>query len=203
MKTFPVMLDVRGRRAVLVGGGPVGRRKARALLEAGADVTIIDPTGETVEGAHVAAEAYAPEQLDGAALVFACTDDAATNTRIAADARARGALVNAADQPEDCDFHLPAVAREGDVVVAVGTGGAAPGLAGLLRDFLAEALPDRIGEFAAALATVRDELRERVPHVERRMSIMKRLTDEATYRAFATGGVAAVRDRLAELLGEG
>lgn len=203
MKTFPIMLDIRSRRAVVIGGGPVGARKAASLLAAGAAVTLVDPAAAAVEGATILRESYRPQHLAGASLVFACTDDRATNARIAADARAAGALVNAADQPEDCDFYLPAVVADGEVVVAIGTGGAAPALAAQLKRTVAASLPPRIGEFAAAIADLRDELKNRVAEVPRRMDLMKRLIDGDAYALFIAGGAAAVRQRLDELIAGG
>ncbi|MGA2266700.1 MAG: NAD(P)-dependent oxidoreductase, partial [Phycisphaerae bacterium] len=121
MKTFPILLNLRGRRVVVVGGGPVGLRRARALAEAQAQVTLVDPAAAAdAAGVTVVRQPYRKELLEGAFLVFACTDDHAVNRQIAADARAAGAMINAADQPDDCDFFLPAVWKDGDVVVAVG-----------------------------------------------------------------------------------
>jgi siroheme synthase-like protein len=203
MKTFPIMLDIRGRRVVVVGGGPVGARKAASLLAAGAAVTLVDPSAPAIEAVTVVREPYRPQHLSGAMLVFACTDDRETNARIAADARAADALVNAADQPADCDFYLPAVVADGEVVVAIGTGGAAPALAALLKRKVAAALPPRIGEFAAAVADLRDELKDRVANIPRRMSLMKRLIEGDAYERFIAGGADALRQRLDELIAGG
>ena len=204
MKTFPIMLDVTGRLAVVVGAGGVGVRKVQALLEAGARVRLV--ATEVLEGLppsdslEVLLRPYATALLQGASLVFACTDDRDLNSRIAADARAIGAWVNAADQPPDCDFYMASVFREGDVTVAVGSGGAAPALAAFLSRRFAASLPPRIAEFAALLAQLRDELKSSVQDSPTRMAIMKELSGAAGYDRFAAEGEPAVRGRLAELL---
>jgi len=198
MKTYPIMLNLSGRRVVVIGGGEVGLRKARALADAGAEVLLVAEKLDrsAPPGVEARRERYRADQLIGAALVLACTDDRATNARIAADARAVGALVNTADQPEDCDFFLPAVATDGEVILAVGTGGAAPGLAGMLRDRLTGAIPARIGEFASALGALRRELRAAVPEQARRMAILKELSGEQGYELFLRGGSEALRERM-------
>ena len=194
MKTYPIMLDLTGRKCVVVGGGPIGLRKAAGLASAGAGVLLVDP--DAVEGADDGIERlraeYDPAQLAGARLVLACTDDAGLNARIADDARRAGALANAVDQPGDCDFFVPAVAGDGDVIVAVGTGGSAPALARRLKDRLARQLPDRIGEFAAALAEARGRIRADVADPDRRARVLKKLAGDDGYDAFIRGGLDAL-----------
>ena len=210
MRTFPIMLAGEGLRAVVVGGGPVGLRKAKALLRAGADVTLVDPRPFAAETRdrpqfprrklgsvpsfrlRVICEPYRRGQLRGARLVMACTNDRELNRRIAADARAAGALVNAADQPEDCDFLLPAVVRDGDVVVAIGTGGAAPALAAMLKRGLRAAMPPRAGAFAAAVSGLRDKLRKDIPDIRRRMAVLRQLCGHDAYSRFVAGGRKAL-----------
>ncbi|MBN1943556.1 MAG: bifunctional precorrin-2 dehydrogenase/sirohydrochlorin ferrochelatase [Phycisphaerae bacterium] len=201
MQTFPVMLNLIGRQAVVVGAGAVARRKVRALRQAGAIVRLISPdeVGDVGEGVEVLTEAYHPEHLAGAVLVFACTDDRAANSRIAADARRSGALVCAVDQPGDCDFFSPAVARDGEVILAVGTGGAAPSLARRLAEKLQTALPERIGAFAACLHSLRDELQAASLPADRRRAVLDDLASEETYNAFLAEGLPAVRRRLEAL----
>ncbi len=203
MKTFPIMLDVRGWRAIVVGGGSVGVRRARSLSAAGADVVLVaERVGDRagLEAVTVIAEPYRPEHLAGARLVFACTDDRAVNARIAADARQAGALVNAADQPDDCDFLMPATLTDGDVILAVGTGGSAPALAGNLRDWLAPAMPAGAGDFAAAVAKLREELRSAEPDRHRRAEIMQAMCSSEMLAAFRAEGAAALERKLGELL---
>ena len=101
MRTFPIMLDLRGRRTVVVGGGAVGLRRATSLHRSGARVTLVtkDATRKAPPAdVRVLRGAYRPEQIAGAFLVLACTDDNALNASIARDARAIGALVNVAEE---------------------------------------------------------------------------------------------------------
>ena len=103
MKTYPIMLDVRGKLAVVVGGGRVGMRKVRSLREAGARVRLVAPEladESDLQEVELLLEDYHAAALVGAALVFGCTDDHELNTQISRDARQIGALVNAVDQPE-------------------------------------------------------------------------------------------------------
>ena len=97
--------------------------------------------------------------MAGRTLVFTCTDDPAVNAAVAAACRAAGVWVNSADDPANCTFALPAVARAGRVVVAVGSGGASPALAQHVRDRIAaEILDERLAAAADVLAAERDAI---------------------------------------------
>ncbi len=204
MKTYPIMLDLRDKLAVVIGGGNVGLRKANALLAAGARVRLVSPDGQlpdTPDSAELVVSPYNPQQLQGATLVFACTDNAALNTQIATDARDAGALVNAADQPAQCDFYAAAVVRDGDLTVTIGTGGKAPALAALLKDRIAASLAEEdLGQFAELIGDIREELKNTQPNAHLRMEIVNRLVSEDTIAAFATGGPAAVHMRLQQIV---
>ncbi len=145
---YPVLLLLQGRAAVVVGGGAVATRKARALARCGAKVTVVAPDVadalSRLRGIRVRQRTYRAGDLQGAALAFAATDDRAVNARVARDARRLRIPVNVADDPLACDFHVPAVARRGTLTIAVGTGGTSPSLASALRDRLAAALPNGI-----------------------------------------------------------
>ena len=206
MQTFPVMLNLTDRLAVVIGAGPVALRKVRALCNAGARVRLVSPSPpekKNANGVELLQESYRPEHLNGAAIVFACTNDRQCNTRIARDAREMNVLVCAVDQPEDCDFFSPAVVHDGEVIVAVGTGGAAPGLAKYLANTLGEALPDRIGEFAACLASLREEMRNICFDARQRHTCFRMLVSEDTYCKFLAHGPAAVRKRFENIMKQG
>ena len=203
MKTYPIMMDIRGKSAVVVGAGSVGRRKVVSLHQAEAVVTLVDPDMPDkldLPPVTIIEEPYRPEHLQGAAMVFVCTDNRELNARVARDARAAGPIVNAADQNEDCDFFAPATIQDGDVIVAVGTGGASPALSALLKRILKTALPENIGQFAALLSDVRAELRTRLDTHEARGAALKQLVSQETIDAFAEKGEAAVRAKLEEIL---
>ncbi|MFA6135284.1 MAG: bifunctional precorrin-2 dehydrogenase/sirohydrochlorin ferrochelatase [Phycisphaerae bacterium] len=203
MRTFPIMLDIHGRRVVVVGGGSIGMRRAHSLRQAGAQVVLVAPDapkGAELDGIAIVRLPYQSDFLEGAFLVFACTNDRAVNSRIARDARGLGAVVNVADQPEDCDFYLPSVASDGDVVMAIGTGGRAPALAAALKDALEPMLPERIGEFADTLSQLRDVLKSRLTDGPRRMELMKRLCGNEVYHEFLERGPKAVEEAMERLL---
>lgn len=203
MQSYPIMLDLSGRLCVVVGAGPVGQRKAASLAAIGAQVRLVSidvPPQEQLPGVEIVASAYRPEHMAGATLVFVCTDDRQTNARIAADARCAGALVNAVDQPEDCDFYVPATVADGEVVVAIGTGGASPSLAAALKERIAAALPERLGEFAAALRSVRQFVIGQIPDMRRRKGVMDTLARQRGYDAFRAGGQEAMMQLAKDLL---
>ena len=143
MKYYPVFLDIREKKCVIVGGGEVAARKAERLLDCGAKVFIISPQLTPVLAVlkeksliyHIAA-AYTGDLINGAALVIGATDDEQTNAQIFLDARNKGIPVNIVDDPQKCDFILPSLVQRGDLAITIGTGGKSPALARHLREEL-------------------------------------------------------------------
>jgi len=127
MKSFmPLCIDVSKARIVIIGGGNVALQKLRHITAYAANVVVnakeILPDIKAlpvtcIEGSYDAAA------LQGARLVYACTDDPALNQRIRTDARQAGALVNIADDPENCDFVSPAIFQHEDMSVAISSNG--------------------------------------------------------------------------------
>ena len=160
---YPVVLDLHGVLVLVVGAGPIASRKVEGLAAAGARVRVVAPdvAAELDRSSIVELHErpYEPGDLDGVRLVVTATGDAAVDARVAADARAAGLWVNAADQPADCSFILPAIARNGPLSVAVGTDGASPALARRLRDRAGALLTDEVVALAAELAAARAEVR--------------------------------------------
>jgi precorrin-2 dehydrogenase/sirohydrochlorin ferrochelatase len=155
---YPVGLVVEGRSCLVVGGGRIAASKIRALVDAGALVTVIAPTVSDDVRSHahrVIERAYATGDIDGHRLVIAATDDPAVNAQVFRDADARSVWVNSVDDPEHCSFTLPAVARRGPVTIAVATDGSSPALARWLRDRVVAALPPGVEDVAATLAAER------------------------------------------------
>ena len=133
---YPIVLDLDGVPVLVVGGGTVALRKIEGLLAAHAEITVIAPIiADAIRDLPVrlVTRAYEPGDLDGVRVVITAADDAEVNGAVSAAAKLRGILVNSADDPANCTFTLPAVARDGVVTVAVSTGGASPALASHLR----------------------------------------------------------------------
>jgi precorrin-2 dehydrogenase / sirohydrochlorin ferrochelatase len=150
---YPIMLDLTEVPVLVVGGGRVALRKVEGLLKARAEVTVVAPSVLDVLRQlplRVIGRAYLPTDLDAVRLVITAADDPAVNAAVAADATGRGIWVNSADDPANCTFTLPAVARDGTVTVAVGTDGSSPALASHLRAEIERWL----GEIGAAQAAV-------------------------------------------------
>jgi precorrin-2 dehydrogenase/sirohydrochlorin ferrochelatase len=160
---YPVVLDLHGVPVLVVGAGAVAARKIAGLAAAGALVRVVAPdVTPQLERDHVAelhVRPYEPGDLDGVRLVITATGRADIDATVAADATAAGIWVNAADQPDDCTFILPAVARHGPLSVAVSTDGASPALARRLRDRAAQLLTDDAVALAEQLAVRRAAVR--------------------------------------------
>lgn len=206
---YPIFLEVTGARCVVVGAGPVAQRKAQALLSAGAAVTVVAPeaTGRlellAAEGKlQWVAESYQPAQLDGARLVLAATDDAELNARIAADARARGALVNVAEPPEAGDFAVPATVRRGGICIAVSTGGASPALAKKLREQIESVVGEEYAAMAALLGEMRPAVERGVKGQNKRQRVYEAILDSEVLALLRDGRGDEARRRCGDIVKE-
>jgi precorrin-2 dehydrogenase/sirohydrochlorin ferrochelatase len=191
-----MMLDVRARLIVIVGGGGVASRKAAGLLDAGAtrvravslDFQPTFPVG--IDRLH---KPYDRSDLDGAALVFAATSSPSVNQAVVADAHKIGALVCRADADAESpgDFATPAAFRRGEVVVSTSAGSAA--LAVTIRNGLAERFDPRWEAMATALQSLRPRIQQRLAvNDSRRAALLRDLAGEAALAVLASGGEAAL-----------
>src|SRR3954470_20042365 len=134
---YPINLRVSGRRCLVVGGGRVALGKVAGLLEAGAHVHVIAPhlidEFGTIAGLEIEQRAYRDGDVVGHRLVVTATGDPEVNRRVFTDAEAAGIWVNAADDPDNCTFTVPARVRRGPLLVTFSTGGASPAVASWLR----------------------------------------------------------------------
>lgn len=143
MGYYPILVNLQGQRAVVIGGGRVAERKIETLLDHGATVHVIarDLTPKLTQyvGAgkirHLGPD-FEESHLNDAFVVVAATDDPTLNRTVSEVARKRGLLVNAVDQPSDCNFIVPSILRRGDLLVSVSTSGKSPALARKIREEL-------------------------------------------------------------------
>ena len=209
MTFYPVFLNLRGRRAVVIGGGAVAEQKVRGLLAAGAHVTVVSP--ETTVGlSTVAAEngielrrrPYRAGDLAGAWLAIAATDDRTVNASVWAEAERAGVPLNAVDDVEHCSFIAPAIHREGDITVAVSTSGKSPALAARLRRRIANMIGGAEARFCALLGELRPDLAARVPDARTRTALWYRIVDSDAIEFVRRGDMEGARGRIDELIDE-
>jgi uroporphyrin-III C-methyltransferase / precorrin-2 dehydrogenase / sirohydrochlorin ferrochelatase len=182
MDYLPIFLDIRGRPCLLVGGGEIALRKARLLLRAGADITLVAPSLAPalqelhLEGAlkHLA-RPFQDADVEDRQLIIAATADRVVNRRVAELAKARRIPVNVVDRPGDCSFIMPSVVDRSPVLVAVSSGAASPVLARLIRTRLESLIPAGYGRLAELCARYRDRVKERLADPEQRRHFWDRV----------------------------
>lgn len=189
MNLFTVNLCIKGWPCLVVGGGSVGLPKARRMVEAGGQVTLIAPDfrGE-LAGATLIRRAATEADLDGIRLAIFASDDPELNQRLYRAAQERGILSAAADDLAHCDFYMPAVLKRGELEIAVSSGGTCPAYAVWVRDRLAEILDDAYGSALAWFAAFRNRLR--VLPMERRGKVFRALLQTEFMPRFRSGRIA-------------
>lgn len=165
MRYYPVNLDIKGRRCLVVGGGRVGARKVDTLDQCGAVVTVVSPEISPVLVQLAADKAiilkkrpYRSSDVQGMFLVIGATDNEALNRQINADAEGRNLLCNIADRPEICNFILPAIVRRGDFVMAISTAGKSPAFAKHIRKHLETQFGPEYGTLLDLMGAIRAKL---------------------------------------------
>lgn len=179
---YPVFLRLTDRLAVVVGGGPVGRRKAAALLQAGARVRLVclepRPAEQTAPPLDWIVAAYHPQHLESAHLVIAAAT-AEVNRAVLADAHSRGLWACSASEPDAGDFLTAATVRRGDLILALGTSGQVPPLTRVLRGRLEELLDARWGDWLRLLAELRPLVQSRLADAGLRQRLWEELCAES------------------------
>ncbi|MCU0440205.1 MAG: bifunctional precorrin-2 dehydrogenase/sirohydrochlorin ferrochelatase [Raineya sp.] len=166
---FPVFLKTDKAKFLIVGGGNVGLEKAETLIRQNPsiDLTIIAlevyPKLKAFLKQHpqikTEIRAFQESDLDNIDFVITATNDRTVNTEIKSLANQRNILVNAADQPELCDFYLGSIVKKGHLKIAISTNGKSPVLARRMREYLEEALPENLNESISALNEYRNTLK--------------------------------------------
>lgn len=163
---YPVMLNLQGRRCLVVGGGGVALRKVEGLLSEGAEVRVVTPNAipslqELARSRKIdlVDRLYQKSDVEGHILVFAATNDAGVNQKVAEDAEKAGIWVNVADEPQNCTFHLPARLRRGAFQLVIASAGEAPFVVRRLRRFLERRFGPEWSEWLEAAARFRAKVR--------------------------------------------
>ncbi|MER8724343.1 siroheme synthase CysG [Mesorhizobium sp. M1027] len=207
LNAFPVFMRVEGEAIAIVGGAEEALAKARLLAQSSAVLRIVsDETSPELlafiaeTGAAHIADAYDAAHLNGAVMVFAASGDAALDRRVAEDARRLGIPVNAVDRPELCDFFTPALVNRAPVAIAIGTEGAGPVLAQMLRSRIDRMLSPSLGPLAALAASFRDTAERLLPKGNARRRFWSDFFGGAPARAVEAGELSQAHDAAVRLL---
>jgi precorrin-2 dehydrogenase/sirohydrochlorin ferrochelatase len=209
---YPVLLELAGRRCVVIGALPVREGKVEGLLAGGATEVVVvasEPAGrlddlEGLDGVVVIRRTWYASDLAGAFLVIAHDPDAAVRARIATAARDSGALVNVVDDIPRCDWAAPAVVRRGELLLAIGTGGASPALAKKMRQRLEAQYGAEWAEALRVLREVREETLPLLPDLRTRSRRWAEALDPDEAAELVRGGqVEELRSRLLARLLDG
>jgi precorrin-2 dehydrogenase/sirohydrochlorin ferrochelatase len=188
---FPLLLKLAGRPCLLVGAGRVGEGKLQSLLQAGARVTVAAPKATaSVQRLARSGEItwckrkFTARDLEGMVLVVAATSSRQANAAVCQEARRRGVLCNAVDDPRNCDFYYPAVVRRGNLQIAISTAGSSPELAARLRKELEACFGPEYGPWVDYLGRCRAELLAAPLPVAKRQRLLRRLASRRAFQQF-------------------
>ena len=192
MSFYPIMIQLEGMKVVVVGGGEVAQRKIDTLLDYHADVHVVSreltpKLNNYLEEQRVklSGREFEESHLDGAFIVIAATDDPLLNRRVSETASARGLLINAVDQPADCNFIVPSILKRGDLLVAVSTSGKSPTFAKKVREELERQFGGEYGSFLVLMGCLRDEILEKKLSQEENKQIFHQLVESPILEAIA------------------
>ncbi len=192
MDAFPAYFPLAGKTVVVAGSGEAAEAKARLFVGSPAAVV-------RIEGAM----ALEQRSYFGAILAFIADPDEVFVTAAAAAARSVGVLVNVTDRPQLCDFTTPAVIDRGEVVAAIGTGGASPMLAAMLRNDIEQQIPEGTGRVAALFRQFQDHVRARFPELSQRRAFLRLALSGPAAQAALAGDMALAADHFVRAIDGG
>lgn len=186
MGFFPLFMDLSGKEALMVGGGPSAERKVKTLLEFGASVRLVSPqaTPELLRLAAVGALQYQKREygrgdLESVSLAVAAVRNREVGRAVYRDAAARSVPVNVVDMPEFCTFFFPAVVKRGDFVIGVTTSGSYPAFSRYAREKLEALFPECCGEMLRVLKEDRRKVRREIKDPALRKKVLEELLEMA------------------------
>ena len=204
---YPIYLSLVGKNCLIIGGGPVAERKVASLCEYGAHITVISPRVEPgiAEWANEgllewSAREFGINDLEGSFMVFIATDDNRLNQEIAGHCRQRDILVNAVDDPLNCDFFVPSVLRRGSLAVAVSTEGKSPMFAARLRRELEAIITKEHGQFVDIMGQIREEVKNSSLDINQRRQILEQIVNSDILALLQAGLDEEVEERIKECM---
>ncbi|AJY46917.1 siroheme synthase CysG [Martelella endophytica] len=210
LSAFPAFFKVEGRKVAIFGGGAEAFAKARLMAKTSAAVIAYADDFEAdyrsflEERGFASVEAsFDAAQLDGAVMAFAATGEHEHDRRIAACARMLNVPVNAVDQKDDCDFYTPALVVRPPVAVAIGTEGAGPVLAQMIRAQIDTILPRSLGPLARLAERLRDKVDMTIPRGSARRAFWSRFFNGSVANAVDKGRLLEAECLADEIIADG
>lgn len=212
MRPYPVMMNLEDKRVIVVGGGRVATRKVMSLLESGASVTVVSPkldpelerlvAGQRIEWIPEPFEESVLDRYPQTTLVFGTTDRRDVNLTIYQSASDRKIPCNIADVPDLCTFIVPAVITQGDLMIAVSTGGASPALARRIRENLERQYGPEYGEMTRLLGELRKMVLRGGNSSDENKKLFLEIVDSGILNALKEGDREQVLSILRDILPE-
>jgi len=210
MRYYPINLDVQKRECLVIGGGSVGERKVKTLLECGALVTVITPDATESLQALAANQSielivreYESSDMEGKYLVIGATDSEEANEKISKDAAERGLLCNIADRPAACNFVLPAIVRQGDLLIAISTSNKSPAVARRIRQTLEREFGPEYAVLLNLMGAIRQKLLSEAKSPEAHKRMFEQLLDQGLLEMIRENRIQDVDSLLKEVIGKG
>jgi precorrin-2 dehydrogenase/sirohydrochlorin ferrochelatase len=210
MRYYPVNLDIKGRKCLVVGGGDVGTRKVKSLLECMASVTVVSPAASEkllelsgLDMITLIKRSYVESDLEGMFLVICATDDEKLNRQVSRDAEKLNMLCNIADRPEACNFILPSVVKRGDLVISISTSGKSPAYAKKLRKDLEKQYGEEYGILIRMMGAIRSRLLREQHEPEAHKHIFEELIGKDLLNMIRDNDTGRINSVLFNILGEG
>jgi len=207
MTLYPVNLDIRSQLCLVVGGGLVAKRKVEGLLACGPRIVVVSP--ELCEGLTVYLQnrqiewkqrEYRTKDLEGVKLVFAATDDHSTQQKIAEEAHQAEIPVNVITDPESCSFQVPAMFRQGELLITIATSGASPALAARIRKELEVRYGREYGQLLVLMAAIRKQVVSASDDPAQHKRLFEKLLDSDTLAAIEKADWKRLQATLAAIL---
>jgi len=204
---FPIFISLAGKNCLVIGGGQVAERKIADLSIYEANIKVISPEVEDrirqwwSEGlVEWQAREFMDADLDNVFMVFVATNDAAVNREVVEQCRYRRILVNAVDDPPNCDFYVPAVVRRNSLVVGISTEGKSPLYARKLKEQLEQLISEEYGQFVDIMGEQREYIKQVIPDIERRKKVFQALVDSDILELLKSGDGERVKERMEECM---
>jgi len=205
---YPILLNLSGRKCIVIGGGTIAERKVSSLLDSGGSVSVIAPfitdhlRGLSQENkiTFINRE-YEKGDLKGAFLVIAATDSSQVNKSVYEETRELGIMADIVDEPQLCDFIVPSCIRRGPLIITVSTSGKSPCLSKKIRKDLESIYSEAYGTFTSMLGNMRERVQKEIPVPEKRKKFWETLMESNIPELLKKGKHRDVEELIEEIFG--